>query len=248
MATPKQHPQELDVGPPSPGRVWARDRATCAGSQRLAMITGFNRRHRTGHPVKGCEGRYLLQSITWKRSLWRRRSALVVLHSYDREFTCGRAYSHRGPTATSHLETGVSSARWVVSAGGFERGAPAAGSAGPTDRCAVERDARRIDGVRFSGNGDFPRASRCRAAVVGVPGASDTRAWSAVPAVGAASRRGPDLDRSPTHVPNSNARTQLSRLWAGDARIHTREAQTTEVSRSPTLHASERGRQVIEDC
>ena len=54
--------------------------------------------------------------------------------------------------------------------------------------------------------------------------------------------------RSPTHVPNSNARTQLSRLWAGDARIHTREAQTTEVSRSPTLHASERGRQVIEDC
>ena len=58
-----------------------------------------------------------------ERSLWRRRSALVVLHSYDREFTCGRAYSHRGPTATSHLETGVSSARWVVSAGGFERGA-----------------------------------------------------------------------------------------------------------------------------
>ncbi len=54
--------------------------------------------------------------------------------------------------------------------------------------------------------------------------------------------------RSPTHVPISNARTQLSRLWAGDARIHTREAQTTEVSRSPTLHASERGRQVIEDC
>ena len=38
-----------------------------------------------------------------ERSLWRRRSALVVLHSYDREFTCGRAYSHRGPTATSTL-------------------------------------------------------------------------------------------------------------------------------------------------